>query len=37
MQRLKFINNSEIISLENADFMYLCKDNIEEEKYIYLV
>jgi len=33
---LKFINNSEIISLENADFMYLCKDNIEEEKYIYL-
>ena len=33
---LKFINYLDIISLENPDFLYLCDDNIEEEKYIYL-
>ena len=33
---LKLINYLDIISLENPDFLYLCDDNIEEEKYIYL-
>ena len=32
----KLVNNSEIIFLTNPELMYLCNDNIEEEKYISL-
>jgi len=34
---LKLINISEIISLTNPDLMYICNDNIEEEKYFFVI